>query len=254
MATTRATSNAWLRSVTLLRNKVPSFDEHPFNVPAIALLDTLELNPKVTFLVGENGSGKSTLLEAIAVATGFNAEGGSRNFNFSTTRWQSGLDRCLRITRGTSRPKDGFFLRAESYFNVATEVDRLGVADAYGGTPPHQQSHGESILSLLMDRLRGQGLYLLDEPEAALSPQRQVAMLRRMHDLVEQRSQFIIATHSPIIMAYPGATVLWFSADGICETTYADTEHYLVTRDFLVNPQRSLRVLFEEDGDSPTQR
>jgi predicted ATPase len=153
------------------RDAVPDFTSYPFSIPAVRGLDTLELDPKVTFLIGENGAGKSTLIEAIAVAAGFNAEGGTRNFRFATRSSESDLHRHLRLVR-TARRLDGFFLRAESLFNVATQIDNLNIGDAYGGTSLHEQSHGESFLALANHRFGGNGLYLLDEPEAALSPQR----------------------------------------------------------------------------------
>ena len=201
----------------------------------------------VTFLVGENGRGKSTLLEALAVAWGFNPEGGSVNFNFSTHQSHSGLWRSLRLTRGVKRPRDGFFLRAESFYNVATEVDELGVDQAYGGMSLHERSHGESFLALVNNRFFGHGLYLLDEPEAALSPRGQLALLCRLHDLADQGSQFIIATHSPLLMALPGAEVLLLDEEGIRSVSYRETEHYQLTRRFLEEPEQFLgRMLSEE--------
>jgi predicted ATPase len=204
--------------------------------------------------VGENGSGKSTLLEAIAVSCGFNAEGGTRNFRFGTRSSHSDLHRYIRVAKGIRKPKDGFFLRAESFYNVATEIERLDsegmgprVIDSYGGKSLHEQSHGESFLALMMNRFGGDGLYILDEPEAALSPQRQLAALARIHDLVQAGSQFIIATHSPILMAYPEAHIYACSTDGIELIDYYDTEHYRVMRDFVVNPKRMLDVLFASD-------
>jgi predicted ATPase len=225
----------------------------PFTLPAIRSLARLALHPNVTFLVGENGSGKSTLLEAIAVGMGFNAEGGSRNFNFSTRASHSSLHEHLRYVRGIERPRDGFFLRAESFYNVSTEIERLDegpggppIIDSFGGKSLHARSHGESFLTLFMERFGRQGFYLLDEPEAALSPQRQLALLSRLHDLVGQRCQFVIATHSPILMAYPNAVIYAFDEDGIREIAYEETEHYRVTHDFLANPARMLRVLMGE--------
>jgi predicted ATPase len=236
----------------LLRDKVRSFDRYPYTLPAIAKLDKITFHPAVTFLIGENGAGKSTLLEALAVAWGFNPEGGSHNFRFSTRASHSSLSDCLRLVKGIHRPKDGFFLRAESFFNVATEIERLDDApggppliDSYGGRSLHEQSHGESFFTLLMDRFRGQGLYLLDEPEAALSPTRQMAMISRMHQLVTDHSQFIIATHSPIIMAYPNAQILWVNEEGIQPVEYTETEHYSVTKDFLNRYERFLKELID---------
>ena len=221
-------------------------EDYRTSLPALRGVDRIAFKTPVTFFVGENGSGKSTLVEAIAVAAGFNEEGGSKNFQFETVR-KVDLDDSsplfVRLTRGPRRESDGYFLRAESFFNVATEIDRLGVTRGYGGTSLHAQSHGEAFMSLLLHRLMGDGLYVLDEPEAALSPTRQLAMLARMHDLVKAGSQFIIATHSPILMAYPGATILLLE-DGIREVRYEDTEHYVVTRDFLNHRERMFRELF----------
>lgn len=241
-------TNQYVLDITLQRKEVPSFDEYPFSLDAVRDLDRLELHPKVTYFIGENGSGKSTLLEAIAVALGFNAEGGTKNFSFGTRESHSDLHNYLRIARGIKRPLDGFFLRAESFFNVATQIDELGVVNSYGGRSLHEQSHGESFLALMTQRFGGNGIYILDEPEAALSPQRQLAVLSRIHDLVKDNSQFIIATHSPILMAYPESTIYQCSQQGITETEYNETEHYQVTRDFLMNKERMLKILLD-DGD-----
>lgn len=226
----------------------------PFTLPAIRSLERLPLHPNVTFLVGENGSGKSTLLEAIAVGMGFNAEGGSRNFNFATRASHSDLHEHLRFVRGVERPRDGFFLRAESFYNVSSEIERLDehsngsfTRSFGGGRSLHEQSHGEAFLSLFMHRFRKDSFYVLDEPEAALSPQRQLALLSRLHDLVGDRCQFVIATHSPILMAYPKALIYAFDEQGIREIAYEDTEHYRVTHDFLANPARMLRVLLGDE-------
>lgn len=246
-------STQYARNVSLKREQIESFASYPFSLPAVRSLDTLELHPKITFLVGENGSGKSTLLEAIAVSLGFNAEGGTKNFRFGTRASHSQLNEFIRVAKGSRQPKDGFFLRAESFFNVATEIENLDaspsfgppVIDAYGGHSLHEQSHGESFLALMMNRFGGKGLYLLDEPEAALSPQRQLAVLTRMHDLVNDDSQFIIATHSPILMAYPDAWIYSCSATGLTRTAYKDTEHYQITHDFITHPERMLRLLLD---------
>ena len=244
-------SKQYVAEVSLKRDAVQSFDVYPFCLPAVRPLRTIKLHPAVTFFIGENGSGKSTLLEAIAVACGFNAEGGSRNFCFSTRASHSELCRFLRISRGVQRPRDGFFLRAESFFNVATQIEQLDaepgggppIGPSYGPRSLHEQSHGESFLALLVNRFRGEGLYLLDEPEAALSPSRQLSVITRIHDLVQAKSQFIIATHSPILMAYPDAYIYECSKKGIKRITYENTEHYRITREFLANPERMLRIL-----------
>ena len=253
------TSAQYVREVALKRDQVPSFDQYPFSLEAVRALSRLVLHPKVTFFIGENGSGKSTLLEAIAVNWGFNAEGGTRNFRFGTRQSHSSLHEYLRLVKGVRRPKDGFFLRAESFFNVATEIEALDrepapgppIIDSYGGLSLHEQSHGESFLALMTHRFGGRGLYILDEPEAALSPQRQLAVLARIHDLVMDDSQFIIATHSPILMAYPEATIYACGPDGVTQTIYEETEHYRVTRDFLADPRRMMNVLF---GAAPERR
>lgn len=247
---------AFVRTVRLERDKVTSFDAYPFSIPAVRDLHEIALDPKVTFLVGDNGTGKSTLIEAIAVAAGFNAEGGTKNFAFATRRSESELHQRLRLARTPRRPKDGFFLRAESYFNVATEIERLDsepsfgppIIDSYGGVSLHEQSHGESFLALVRHRFRGNGLYILDEPEAALSPQRQLSLLALMFDLVERRgSQFLVATHSSILMAYPNATIYQLHADGGMTTVvYEDTDHYRITRDFLGNRERYFKHLFAD--------
>jgi predicted ATPase len=252
-----AVREAFVREIELRRELVPSFERYPFNLPAIRELDRLPLHPAVTFLVGENGSGKSTLMEAMAVALGFNAEGGSRNFSFGTRDSHSALHQYLRPVRSLLKPRDGYFLRAESLFNVATEIERLDaipspserIGPAYGARALHEQSHGESFLALIENRLRGNGLYLLDEPEAALSPVRQMTLIAVLHRLVRAKSQFIIATHSPILLSYPDAAILQLDAGGISQVSYEETEHFTVTRDFLNRYPAMLRVLLAEDDD-----
>jgi len=236
----------YLREIHLKRELVESFDDYPFCIPSVRELDRLEFHADVTFFVGENGSGKSTLLEAIAVALGFNAEGGNKNSLFNTVRTHSPLHEQLKVVRSFKKPRDGYFLRAESFYNLATYMDEVGYLDGYGGKSLHQQSHGESFMATLLNKLRGDGLYLMDEPEAALSPARQLAALSAIHQLVEQRSQFIIATHSPILLAYPRATIYQFGEDGIQQVAYEDTEHYAITRDFLNRHQQMLELLMEE--------
>ena len=212
----------------------------------------LAFDASVTILVGENGTGKSTLLEAIAVACGFNPEGGSRNFQFSTNDTHSALHESLRVVR-RAYPKDGYFLRAESLYNVATNLEQLDrqpafsrkLIESYGGRSLHKQSHGESFLALVQNRLGGNGLYLFDEPEAALSPMRQLTLLAEIDRLVKANSQLIIATHSPILMAYPGAQILELSAEGIRAVDWRETEHYQITKRFLDSPERMLNYLLD---------
>jgi predicted ATPase len=241
----------YIRYIELDRERVPSFSEYPFNLPAIKNLQRLSLHPQVTFIVGENGSGKSTILESIAVAYGFNAEGGTKNFNFTSKATHSELNNYIKVVKGTQRPQDGFFLRAESFYNFASNIDDLDsegggppIINSYGGISLHEQSHGESFFALFRNRFGGKGIYILDEPEAALSPTRQMSMLSIMHELVGEGSQFIIATHSPIIMAYPSARIYEIK-EGIETVAYEDTEHYQITRAFINNPKRMLKELLE---------
>lgn len=244
----------YLKSVAL-REPIAEEGSYVYALPVVRNFRRLTLQSPVTFFCGENGTGKSTLLEALAVHCGFNAEGGTKNFHFATNETHSPLYQALSVAKGR-RPRDGFFLRAESFYNVATEIDRLDriptfrpndLIDSYGGVSLHRQSHGESFLALLLNRFGGEGLYILDEPEAALSPARQLTLLARMHELVRQRSQFIIATHAPILMAYPGADIYVLTPDGMVKTPYEQTEHYRLTRRFLENPGRMLAQLFHED-------
>lgn len=239
----------YLRSVELKRDNVKSFLKYPFSLPAIKHLSSLEFHPKVTFIVGENGTGKSTILEAIALACGFNAEGGTRNFNFTTSDTHSELHNYIKLIKGIRTPKDGFFLRAESFYNLATNIDdlekeRSGILSSYGGRSLHKQSHGESFFSVFMNRLSGNGLYILDEPEAALSPSRQMSMISKIHELVGQNSQFIIATHSPIIMSYPEATIYEIK-DKLEVTTYEETENYQIMKSFMNNKNKMLSILID---------
>ena len=240
----------FLRGIRLRRENIEAFDNYPFSIPAVRNLNELEFHSRVTFFIGENGTGKSTLLEAIAVADGFNPEGGTRNFNFSTRPSHSELYKFIQPNRGIRRARhDSFFLRAESFYNVATKIDELGLTSArspYGSVSYHEQSHGESFLTLFSVRFGGGGLYLLDEPEAALSPKRQLSFVAALHDLVQRDSQLIIATHSPLIMAYPNAKILCFTETGINEVAYEDTEHYKVTKAFLTRTQLMLDELLSD--------
>ena len=251
----------FLRSVRF-QNGLPAVERkeaYLLELPAVRALegDGLSFSQPVTFFVGENGSGKSTLLEAIAAAWGFNPEGGSINFNFSTKETHSGLHRALLLRRGARRPRDGYFLRAESFYNVASEIDRLDeikteddspFLQAYGGRSLHEQSHGESFFALVTNRLGSSGLYLFDEPEAALSAVRQLALLSAIHELVKKGSQLLIATHSPILTAYPHAEIYTLSEHGVQKTPYEETESYLITKRFLNAPDRMLRELLGEEA------
>ncbi|WP_315110807.1 AAA family ATPase [Clostridium intestinale] len=230
-----------------IRLKKEIYEEESYikNLPVVSNLNSLALSSNVTFFVGENGSGKSTLLEAIAVNSGFNAEGGTKNFNFSSMETHSDLYKYITVVKSVKRPKDGFFLRAESFYNVATEIEKLGAIHSYGGTSLHKMSHGESFITLMTSRFGGNGLYILDEPEAALSPIKQMSMLTVINELVKQNSQFIIATHSPILMAYPDADIFVIDDNGIMKTPYKKTDNYMITRKFLENPEKMIHYLFE---------
>lgn len=220
---------------------------YPYNIPALISLETLEFHPGVTYFVGENGMGKSTLLEAIAIYCGFNAEGGSRNFNFTTKDSHSSLHEHIVLSKGPYAMKDGFFLRSESFYNVASAIDSLGpeqsFLDNYGGKSLHERSHGESFWELMTHRFRGRGLYILDEPESALSVTRQMAMLSRIHRLVAENSQFVIATHSPVVLAYPDSIIYEFGQNGIKRVEYKETEVYNTFKEFINRPEEMLSIL-----------
>lgn len=252
----KVSEEPFIRQVAIVASRVPDAGAFPFTLPAVQALDGLRIAP-VTYFVGENGSGKSTILEAIAIAAGFNAEGGGRNFTFSTRRSESGLADCLRLIRTERRPRTGFFLRAESYFNLATNIEELDrvpaaappIIDSYGGRSLHEQSHGESFLALLAHRFTDGGLYVLDEPEAALSPKHQLVLLQRIGELARAGSQFIIATHAPIVLAHPGATLYHLDARGITQIAYDDAEPVTVTRGFFADGARGLPLTLDTSLD-----
>ncbi len=248
-------SQLYIRRITM--ETEPENGSYLRDIPAIHHLmkdKFIELTKNITFFVGENGSGKSTLLEAIAVNFGFNAEGGSKNFAFSTNSTHSDLYKNIRLGKGL-RPKDGFFLRAESFYNAANYIDELDrevpsfhkLIDSYGGVSLHNQSHGESFLALVQNRFGSHGLYILDEPEAALSPMRIMTLIVEIDRLRKTGSQFIIATHSPILLTIPDSEIFEFSENGISKVHYKDTEHYQITRNFLENPEKMLRYLLDEE-------
>jgi predicted ATPase len=237
-----------LKRVSLLRERVARWDAYPFNIPAIKSLKALEITSRVCFFVGENGTGKSTLLEAIAAHYGFGLEGGNRNFSPSTTASVVSIKPLMKALRlsFTNRTGKGFYLRAESFFNVASHVDSVGASRSYGGTSLHDQSHGESFIALLQYRFTRSGFYLLDEPEAALSPQRQLSFLLLLHDLLTANNaiQFIVATHSPILLAYPGAQIFSFDDGQIREIGYRECQPFQLVSRFVADPERYINALF----------
>ena len=235
----------------------PQSDSYPFSVPAIASLTSLRLTARVAFFVGENGSGKSTLLEAIAASYGLGREGGSRNFKFQEERERNdvlSLADALRLSFSV-RTGNGFFLRAESFFNLAAAMDELRSPSSrpldFGGGDFHTMSHGESFFALMETRMRENGLFLLDEPEAALSPQRQLALLVMMHDVLRSHgsAQFLISTHSPILLGFPGAQIFSFDDGVIREMAYDDIPSVQITRRFMSHHESFLLDLFADDGE-----
>ncbi|KMK75601.1 AAA family ATPase [Alkalihalobacillus pseudalcaliphilus] len=246
------TYDQYVKKLTVLEERIENKKQFPFSLPAIRSLDELIFHPNVTYIMGENGMGKSTLLEAIAVNYGFNPEGGTKNFNFASYESHSNLDRYIRLSKGVKRPKDGFFFRAETFYNVATNIEELDegdggpkIIDRFGGKSLHEQSHGESFFAAFMNRFSGNGLYILDEPEAALSPMRQLSLLARIHELIENGSQFIISTHSPLLMAYPESTLYQLNEVGISTVTLEETEHYQIMEQFFNDKQRLFYHLFQ---------
>ena len=237
----------YLREIRLKRNDIKSFDKYPFNIPIVKTLDSLTFHPQVTFLIGENGTGKSTLIEAIAVSLGFNPEGGTKTSTFATRSSHSILHQYIKTIKSFKYPRNCYFLRAESFYNLATLMDETNYYHTYSNKSLHEQSHGESFMATLTNKLKGNGLYIMDEPEAALSPTNQMAALTAIHKLVEKQSQFIIATHSPILLAYPNAKIYRFSNSGIERVSYQKTEHYTVTKDFLNRYQQMLNILLANE-------
>lgn len=248
-----AASEPFFERVLVRLNDVEEPDAYPFNLPAVRALPTMRFHPKVTYIVGENGSGKSTLVEALAVATGFNAEGGTKNFRFSTSATESPLCDYLTVVRGGRRERDGFFLRAESVYTAASYLDAVekdapAPYASYGGKSLHVRSHGEAFLAIVQNRFGKNSLFFFDEPESALSPMRQLVLLAEIDRLAKDGCQFVIATHSPIVMAYPNSRLYWLDRDGVHEKSYQDTEHYQLTRGFLEHPGAYLKHLVASEG------
>ena len=247
-----------LHTVTLMRDRVEDWDGYPFCVPAIRNLDELALRSRLCFFTGENGTGRSTLLEAIAVHYGFGAEGGNRNLKADTTASNRSVDPLAGALRMAFdiRTGRGFFLRAESFFNTATLIDRLDseggfsppIAAFYGGKSLHARSHGETFLTLLECKFRNNGLFLLDEPEAALSPQRQLSFLVLIHDTLKKfkDAQFIISTHSPILLGFPGAQIMSFDGERLAQIQYEETAPVQIVRHFVNQRENFLEEMFQE--------
>jgi predicted ATPase len=239
----------FLRSLELLKKPDMENNRYPFTIPTIRNMESIHFKTNVTFFVGENGSGKSTILEAIADQCGFNPAGGGKNNTYEVDASQSILGEHIRLS-WMPKVTNGFFLRAETFYHFASHIDTLpGSLQYYGGRSLHEQSHGEAFLSLFKHRFGKKAIYLLDEPEAALSPARQLALLRIIKDL-ENDAQFIIATHSPILLGYPDAQILSFDDDPIGEIRYEDTLHYILTRRFLENRNTVLKELFSDTDPS----
>lgn len=221
------------------------------HIPSLNKGLQLQLNSNVTFFVGENGSGKSTLLEGIAEICGFSLRGGNRNHHLNNNQYDSALASRLRLSWSPKRISDGFFIRAESFFNFASYIDELAISDpsifkAYGGRSLHKQSHGESFISLFNNQFES-GIYILDEPEAALSPSRILTFMSIIHQLDQSsRAQFLIATHSPMLICYPKSTVYEFSEHGVNEVRYDETEHFCLTKSFLNDPELYLHHLTKD--------
>lgn len=239
----------YVRKIFLKRDKIESFDSYPFNIEVIKNFDEIELNSLVTFFVGENGTGKSTLIEAIAVVLGLNPEGGTENFQFKTSDTHSILSNYIGL-KTFSKPIQKFFLRAESFYNFSTEVNRLVEEDHFlalrniYGTNLHECSHGESFIQLVQNKFVGKGLYILDEPEAALSPQRQLSLLCLINDLVRDGAQFIIATHSSILISYRDGEILDLN-NNFKKVKYEETDIYDIYKMYLSNPEGMQKRLFD---------
>ncbi len=244
-----------LKKITLLRDRVSDWEVYPFAVPAIRSFNELDFRSRICFFAGENGTGKSTFLEAIAAHYGFGREGGTRNFANDTTTSNHSIDPLVRALRLSfdRRTGEGYFLRAESFFNTATYIDENDLARYYGGRSFHTRSHGETFFSLLEMRFQRNGLFLIDEPEAALSPQRQLALLVLIHDVLRRYNdaQFIISSHSPVLLGFPDAQIVSFDAASLCEISYEETAPMQIVRRFVNDRSSYLRELFEDEPRLP---
>ncbi len=237
-------NNQFIQRVTVDWTKVDA-GSYVRAIDAIKNMDTVTFHKPITFFVGENGSGKSTLLEAIAVAYGFNPEGGTKNYRFATYDSHSALCDALILAKGVRRPKQGYFLRAESFYNVATKEQEYADA-AHSSARYHEKSHGESFLAVVQNDMRAEGLYLLDEPEAALSPQRQLTLLLELYRCAKAGAQFIIVSHSPLLLGMPGAAIYSFDGGHIHPCAYEATDSYIITEMFINNRDGLLHQLLDE--------
>ncbi len=249
-----------LKKIQLMREKVADWNVYPFSVPAIRALDHLVLRAKVCFFVGENGSGKSTLLEAIAAHYGFGREGGTRSFLNDSTASNRSIEPLVKVLRLSFdvRTGAGFFLRAESLFNLANWIDDTDeqtagmkgepISTYYGARSLHTRSHGETFFTLMDLKMQRNGLFLLDEPEAALSPQRQLSFLVLLRETVKRHkdAQFIISTHSPLLLGYPAAQIVSFDDEQLTEMKYEETAPYQIVKGFVNHREGILSELFEE--------
>lgn len=245
--------NGFIEKVILQHNMIKDYEKHPFNLPYIKQIQSLDLHENVTFFVGENGAGKSTLLEAIAISLGFSIEGGTKSIHFKTHKNNSPLHKYLKIIKTHRIASDFHFLRAESLYNILTYLEGLAKEEPpesnfmkrYRGMSLHNYSHGETFLIIILEVLKGNGLYIFDEPVEALSPNRQMSILTAIHNLVKKKSQFIIATHSPILLSYPNAIIYKFDETGISKINYEETESFIVSKIFINDYKRMLKILLE---------
>jgi len=237
----------YLIEVSYEKEAVSTPNNYPFNIPFLNKFDKIEFHEDITIIVGENGSGKSTLIEAIATNLGLSAEGGTKNFNLNSANDISDLSNFLKLSKSYKKPVDYYFLRGESFYNVANFMDDLTEASrsGYGDIKLNKQSHGEAFFAVLKHKLRGNGLYIFDEPESALSPSRQLAAMAVIQQLIQKESQFIIATHSPILMAYPKAKILMIGEEGVEEVQFEDTEHYRIYKRFFSDYKSLINQILE---------
>lgn len=242
------TEELYIKSIYIDKDRI-SRESYIRDIPALESLEELVLHKRVTFFVGENGSGKSTLLEAIAVAYGFNPEGGSINYSFSTYDSHSELHDAVRLSRSFYRPRYGYFLRAESFYNVATMDEEYGKLPGGVSHDLHRMSHGESFLAVAQENFSADGIYFLDEPEAALSPQRQMSLMVTIAKAAKLGAQFIIVTHSPVILALPGAEIISFDNGSLHSCTYEETDSCRITKMFVNDRERILKHLFDSGDD-----